>query len=330
MKKIGISLLMLALIFMLFACGETTTTGIMRGYIKGIETENGYSYNYYVPTTYTPEEAMPLFVVLHGGTQTAASIAKLSRMNILAEEYGFMVLYPQQSTEFNSSRYWNWFMEVNQHRDQGEPKVIADMVLEMTDRYQIDEERIFAAGFSAGACMALIMAITYPDLFSGVAMAAGVGFAAAKSSIEAYIVMTGSLPAVESAITTAFEAMPEEYRKPIKALIFHGLADERVDVANVDFIVSQVAGLNDLIDDGIDNDSMIDTPISIKDMETYSGIDYVTKSYHDATESVILKTFTINGMEHQWSGGAIVGSYGFTNGPDMSLILYQFFIGNGQ
>jgi len=330
MKKIGIFLLSITLIFVLYACGETTTTGIMRGYIKGIEAEDGYSYNYYVPTTYMPEEAMPLFVVLHGGTQTAASIAKLSRMNILAEEYGFMVLYPQQSTEFNSSRYWNWFLAANQHRDEGEPKVIADMIQEMTARYQIDDERIFAAGFSAGACMALIMAITYPDLISGVAMAAGVGFAAAKSSIEAYIVMTGSLPAVETAIITAYEAMPEEFRKPIKALIFHGLADERVDIANIDFIVSQIAGLNDLIDDGIDNDSMTNTPISTKDMETYSGVDYVTKSYHDMNQKVVLKTFTINGMEHQWSGGAIVGDFGFTNGPDMSLILYQFFIGNEQ
>ncbi len=55
-----------------------------------------HPYFVYTPTTYHPGTAVPLLVLLHGCSQTAADFAAGTGMNELAERYGFIVIYPQQ------------------------------------------------------------------------------------------------------------------------------------------------------------------------------------------------------------------------------------------
>src|SRR5512140_4032021 len=49
----------------------------------------------------------PLVVVMHGCTQTAASM-EAAGWNALADQYQFAVLYPQQSTANNPVSCFNW------------------------------------------------------------------------------------------------------------------------------------------------------------------------------------------------------------------------------
>ena len=60
-----------------------------------------HPYFVYTPTTYHLGTAVPLLVLLHGCTQTAADYAAGTGMNELAEQYGFIVLYPQQTRSAN-------------------------------------------------------------------------------------------------------------------------------------------------------------------------------------------------------------------------------------
>src|SRR5260370_40443056 len=78
-------------------------------------------YMVYTPTHYHVGTAVPLLVMLHGCTQTAEDFAAGTQMNQLAEQYGFIVVYPQQTPTENQNGCWNWFTSSNQTPGRGEP-----------------------------------------------------------------------------------------------------------------------------------------------------------------------------------------------------------------
>lgn len=318
-----VSILSLLLALSLSACIDN----IQRGYLTVNANEDGYTYDYYVPGSYSPKTIVPLFIILHGGTQTAEDMANMTQMNALADEYNFIVLYPEQSTFANAYRYWNWFMAANQLRESGEPKVIAEMILSIKQEYQIDDERVFIAGFSAGACMALTMGILYPDLIKGVALASGLGYATASDGGNAYQAMNGTLPDFRTTAETALDNMPVEYRHPVKALVFHGDADTRVDVDNAQYIIDQISYLNDMIDDGVENESFDNDPNSVLELINDHEIAYSVATYLDASGAIILQKYIISGMAHRWAGGDSSNGFSDPLAPDMSLILYRFMMG---
>src|ERR1700676_4478574 len=89
-------------------------------------------YFVYTPTNYQAGVAVPLVVMLHGCTQTAADLAAGTQMNQLAEQQNFIVVYPQQTSAANQYLCWNWFELANQARDKGEPAIITGIVQAIT------------------------------------------------------------------------------------------------------------------------------------------------------------------------------------------------------
>ena len=120
---------------------------------------NNHKNKLFVPSSYHSEQETPLMVMLHGCGQNPDDFAKGTNMNILAEEENFLVLYPDMNRHFKPSDMtgynpfgcWNWFFDNNQHRGKGHPKLIIDMINEVKDQYNIDSDKVYAAGLSAGA-----------------------------------------------------------------------------------------------------------------------------------------------------------------------------------
>src|SRR5712691_10573249 len=141
-------------------------------------------YFVYTPLKYQVGQAVPLVVMLHGCTQTAADFAAGAQMNQLAEQYNFIVVYPQQTNIANQYLCWNWFDPANQTRGSGEPAIIAGIVQAIeqnTSQWTIDTRRIYVAGLSAGAAMAVILGVTYPDIFAAIGVNTGFEYQAATT-----------------------------------------------------------------------------------------------------------------------------------------------------
>src|SRR5205823_5386743 len=142
-------------------------------------------YFVYTPSTYQPGTPTPLIVMLHGCTQTPADFAAGTQMNQLADQKQFIVVYPQQTSTYNQEECWNWFDTAHQGRGSGEPAIIAGIVqtvVQNTSQWTIDTQRVYVAGLSAGAAMAVILGASYPDIFAAIAVHSGLEYKAATTS----------------------------------------------------------------------------------------------------------------------------------------------------
>jgi poly(hydroxyalkanoate) depolymerase family esterase len=137
------------------------------------------SARFYVPAGMAA--GAPLVVVLHGCTQTAGGYDHGAGWSQLADELGFALLFPQQERTNNPNLCFNWFSPVDARRGSGEALSIHQMIVAMRARHRIDSDRIFVTGLSAGGAMASIMLATYPEVFAGGAIIAGLPFGAARS-----------------------------------------------------------------------------------------------------------------------------------------------------
>ncbi|HEX2093407.1 MAG TPA: PHB depolymerase family esterase, partial [Longimicrobiaceae bacterium] len=167
------------------------------------------SYRLYVPSGYTGAKPVPLVVMLHGCTQTAADFAAGTAMASVAESHTFLVAYPEQDPGANGSRCWNWFEPAHQQRGRGEPVLIAGIVHQVKLAYRVNEHRIHAAGMSAGGAMAVTLGATYPDLFSAIGVHSGLEYRAASDLATALVAQQLGGPDPDTQGELAYRAMGE-------------------------------------------------------------------------------------------------------------------------
>lgn len=190
-----------------------------------------------------PENA-PLVVVLHGCTQTAAGYDTGTGWSVMADRHGFALLFPEQRRANNQNLCFNWFLPQHTGRDQGEALSISQMVQTVRLRHRLDPDRTFVTGLSAGGAMASVMLATYPDLFAGGAVIAGLPFGAASSMPEAFAAMQGS-SSMDGLADKVRSASRHQGSWPIVS-VWHGAGDKTVAAVNGEAVVEQWRGIHGL------------------------------------------------------------------------------------
>lgn len=130
-----------------------------------------------------------LVVVLHGCTQTAADYAVPAGWLDLAERFGFVILAPEQLRTNNPNLCFNWYEPADAQRGRGEAASIAQMVAHAVRTNELDAEQVFVTGLSAGGAMTSVMLATYPEVFAGGAVVAGLPYGIATSLPAAFEAM---------------------------------------------------------------------------------------------------------------------------------------------
>jgi poly(hydroxyalkanoate) depolymerase family esterase len=187
-----------------------------------------------------------LVVALHGCTQTAGTFDRGTGWSELADRAGFAVLLPEQRRANNPNVCFNWFQPEDIARGEGEALSIREMIGWMIDAHGIDPARVYITGLSAGGAMTAAMLATYPELFAGGAVIAGLPYGRAGGVREALNNMRHGDPAPPE-ILGALVRAASPHRGPWPAVqIWHGTADYTVSVVNAQELVKQWTDIHGL------------------------------------------------------------------------------------
>lgn len=260
------------------------------------------TYKLYVPSGHNGQ-ALPLVVMLHGGTQSPDDFAAGTRMNDLAEEHMFLVAYPAQPPSANVSRCWNWFKAEDQQRARGEPSLIAGITRQIMRDFRVEAGRVYIAGLSAGGAAAAIMGSTYPDLYAAIGVHSGLAHGAATDLPSAFDAMRQGGGRLRQHNTR---------ERVVPTIVFHGDGDMIVNPVNGDQVIAQSKAAADL-------------RTTVSRGEAPGGISYTRTIQTDASGRPILEQWVLHGAGHAWSGGSAAGSYTEPRGPDASREMLRFF-----
>lgn len=274
----------------------------------------------YTPAHLDQTTSVPLVVVLHGCTQSAAEIARVTRMNDLADSQNFAVAYPQQSARHNGQACWNWFQAAHQVRGKGEPAVIAGMAREVAAGragQRVEASAVYVCGLSAGGAMAAVLGATYPDVFRAIGVHSGLAFGSATGQDRAFEAMARGGRDPIAGGRAAYEAMGEGAR-PVPTIVVYGTSDNVVSSANGEQVVEQWLTTNRLAGSDGQPDEAVRGQVQ-------GGHPFTRRRWHDGDGRLLQEQLAVKGMGHAWSGGAAGAAWSDPKGPDASRAMWEFF-----
>ena len=169
------------------------------------------SYILHIPSFYNDSTPFPLIIALHGGGGNSKSMMGKTGFNDLADEKGFIVVYPDGTGKlknrlltWNAGHCFGYALE-NNVDDVG---FIRTLIEKLQNTYNIDSRRIFVTGHSNGGMMAYRLGSELSDIVAAIAPCAG------------------TIGGKESENSSLF-VIPEPYH-PVSVIALHGKLDENV------------------------------------------------------------------------------------------------------
>jgi poly(hydroxyalkanoate) depolymerase family esterase len=249
-------------------------------------------------------ERLPLMVMLHGCGQDARSFAMSTRMNRVAAQGRFLVLYPEQDRLANAQGCWNWF-DTSAGRAYGEVALIMRAIDQVCMFYAGDRGRVAIAGMSAGASMAALLVTRHPKRFKAVVMHSGIPPGTAHSTMSALSAMHGHRA------TRPLTAAPSIMETWPPLMVIHGGVDDVVSISNGHAAVeawATAAGARALKPRLVQRGGRY--PATVSDFE-YQG-------------RCVATLVEVGRLAHAWSGGAAGQPHSDVRGPDASRMAWAF------
>lgn len=274
------------------AAGETFHT------LKHNGTER--SYILYMPPDLDVSQPAPLVFVFHGGGGDAQSAIRMSGMNKIADEKGFLVVYPNGSGRLEEKLLtWNGgtccgFAQRNNVDDVG---FVRTILADLKTAAAIDAKRIYAAGMSNGGIMSYRLACEASDIFAAIAPVAG-----------------------------TLNFAPCEPSQPVAVIHFHGTSDEHVPydggAGDKSLTETDFASVQDSINFWVAFDGCDSQP------QTNSFEDVQRQAWGGCADNSTVELYSITGGKHAWPGSQGPGWAGGdepTQTIHASSLIWDFF-----
>jgi polyhydroxybutyrate depolymerase len=254
------------------------------------------TYLLFVPTTYDPSTPTPLVISIHGFAEWLAHQMQISGWNDLADEYGFIVVYPS-GTGF--PRRWR---ASGQAGDSGDPMVdvffISDLIDELGRQYNIDPARVYANGLSNGGGFSYMLGCTLSDRIAAVGSVSG-----------AYV-----YPLDECNLS-----------RPVPMIAFHGAGDPIVPYQGGPSRDSEVSFpvIPDWMAARAELNGCDGSPAELPGSGEVSGI-----RYSGCAQEADVVFYTIHGGGHAWPGGEPMPAWivGYTTQDiNATRVMWEFF-----
>ena len=296
MKNVLKAMLLFVMVVGLFVLAGLLIWNIM-DHTNGrlVSTGERRKYLLYIPKSYDPTKPVPLVINIHGFAQWPANQANVSQWNQLADEEGFIVVYP---SGLGIPKRWRVARTAEDPTGVDiELQYFRDLIDKLSAEYAIDPERIYANGLSNGGGMSLRLACSMSDRISAIGGVAG-----------AYLVGLSECPG------------------DVPAIFFHGQADKIVpfeggpserfpiDFPNIPAFVDDYAQLN-----GCDPNEIV-----FLEKDHVRGVRY--EGCHPGADVVF---YTISDGGHTWPGGRPLPEFitgKTTQEIDAARLMWEFFV----
>ena len=251
-------------------------------------------YLLYVPRSYDRTKPTPLVISLHGAAVWPAHQMNTSRWNTLADEYGFIVVYPSGTGV--GPRIWHVDRGAGLPRDV---RFISGLIDTLEAVYNIDPTRIYANGFSLGGGMAFVLSCTLSDRIAAVGMVA-----AAQTLPWNWCTDHRAVPMIAfqgTADLVPYQGGPSP--DPFNPLRFPAVRDWTANWARRNQCGSH--------------------PV-----ESAVAADVTRLEYTNCADDAAVVLFTIQGGGHQWPGGKPLPTWIFghpSNSIDATSAMWAFF-----
>jgi polyhydroxybutyrate depolymerase len=266
--------------------------------IPGTLTSSGAKREYllYVPKLYDRAKPTPLVITLHTSMSWDSSAMVISRWNKVADENGFIVVYPEASGFGPKS----WEMAQSETPARMPDVIfISNLIDKLGASYNIDKSRIYANGMSNGGGMAFVLSCTLSDRVAAIGM-----------------VSAGLYP--EWSWCTD--------HRPVPVIAFHGTADPICPYSGGP---SKLAGGSFPSVPGFFANWSRRNRCGSTPIESSVAADVTRLEYTDCAADANVDLYTIKGEGHQWPGGRpivakwLVGPY--SDSVDATEKMWSFF-----
>lgn len=146
---------------------------------------DGVQRKYYLhfPNDIQEKKNLPVVVNFHGGGGGPIGHSDLTGMNLTADKHGFLIVYPQgngKNDKRKRLRFWNVglgpdgpFHDLPVLARADDIGFIRKLLQELSKRFQVDQKRIYATGFSNGGMLTQRLVCEMGEELAAIASVAG-------------------------------------------------------------------------------------------------------------------------------------------------------------